>query len=238
MNLEFDLAGLPRELAPQAAPGTWECAFKLLPDSGRVLVAGAGRGGISSLLFKNGFDVVSLDIHPEHFVAEGLSCEKADLNQTLAINSEVFDVILAVEVVEHLENPWGFLREAIRVLRPNGKLIFTSPNVISFPARLEFLSRGLLPYFREESFVGCYHVTPIFPWAVERWTRTTVAKLESITYSRVNWPSVNDVPRHWERRWVKLLKQLLPLNSMTGEISCYSITKAGCPTISVSSHSA
>lgn len=227
---------LPTALAPQAAPGTWDCVFAQLPAHGQVLVAGAGRGGISVLLKRRGFEITNLDLHPEHFAAEGMDCQHADFNQPLPLASDSLDVVLAVEVIEHLENPWGFLREAIRVLRPGGKLIFTSPNVGSLPSRLLFFRRGLLPYFREESFVGCYHVTPIFPWAVARWTQTTTARLASISYSRANWPTRNDVPRHWERRWSRWLKRMLPVNALTGEISCYSVIKSGEAKVAVGVH--
>ena len=57
---------LPKALEPQAAPGTWECALRQLPPAGRVLVAGAGRGGLSWLLHRAGFEVCSIDLHPEH----------------------------------------------------------------------------------------------------------------------------------------------------------------------------
>jgi SAM-dependent methyltransferase len=228
--------GLPVELAPQAAPRTWEIALAQLPQSGRVLVAGAGRGGLSVLLQSRGFEVTSVDLHTDHFAAKGMTCISADLNQPLTFAPESFDTVLAVEVVEHLENPWGFLREAIRVLRPGGKLVFTSPNVVSIPARLLFLRKGLFPYFREESFHGCYHVTPIFPWAVNRWATTTQAVVESVTYSRANWPSSDDVPRHWERAWIRRLKSLLPINSLTGEISCYRVTRSGDPTVVIGAH--
>ena len=218
-------AELPSEMSPQAAPGTWQVALRHLPPPCRVLVAGAGRGGMSWLLDREGYQVTSLDLHPDHFVAPGLQCEAADLNGPLRLPSQSQDCVVAVEVVEHLEAPWIFLREAIRVLCPGGTLVFTSPNVVSLPARMLFLRKGLLPYFREESFVGCYHVTPVFPWAVQRWAGTAGAQVVAHDYSRANWPDRNDVPRHWERRWKQALKNLLPVNHLTGEITCYVIRR-------------
>jgi SAM-dependent methyltransferase len=236
-NLPRLMAALPPPLRPQAAPGTWECALREVPAGGAVLNVGAGRGGLSWLLTQSGFSVTSLDLHPEHFVAEGLSCAFADLNKALPLENSSFDIVLAVEVVEHLENPWLFLREAIRVLRPEGVVVFTSPNVANVASRLKYLRSGLLPYFREESFVGCYHVTPIFPWSVERWCTTSTATLENVSYSRVDWPTAKDVPRY-DGGLVRRLKNMLPLNGLTGEISCYRIRKSGKASIETGRHDA
>lgn len=217
---------LPRALRPQAAPGTWEVALRALGPGGRVLNAGAGRGGLSALMRDAGHEVVSVDLHPEHFMVPGMTCQLADLGAgPLPYETGSFDAVLAVEVAEHLENPWTFLREAIRLLRPGGSLVFTSPNVTSLASRISFLLHGQLPYFREASFVGCYHVTPVFPWAVERCARTTSARLEEITYSRVDWPDGRDIPNYRHRNASGLLKRLLPLNGLTGEIACYRVVK-------------
>jgi SAM-dependent methyltransferase len=225
-SLTESLSDVPEEMSAQAAPGTWEVALRHLPSPCRVLVAGAGRGGLSWLLARHGYQVTSLDLHPDHFVAPGLTCLAADFNEPLPLKSDSQDCVLAVEVAEHLEAPWMFLREALRVLRPGGMLVFTSPNVVSLPARLLFLRAGVLPYFRVESFVGCYHVTPIFPWAVHRWAGSVGARVTKQAYSRANWPDRRDVPRFWERRWMRLLKGCLPVNALTGEITCYVVLRA------------
>lgn len=47
--------------------------------------------------------------------------------------ADSFDSVVAAEFIEHLEDPYGFLRSVSTVLRPDGSLILSTPNPIAFP---------------------------------------------------------------------------------------------------------
>jgi len=51
----------------------------------------------------------------------------------LPLKDESFDVILCFETIEHVSNHMEFLRELNRLLKDNGKMIFTMPNVLWEP---------------------------------------------------------------------------------------------------------
>lgn len=57
---------------------------------------------------------------------------------------ETFDVIIAGDIIEHIENPAIFLRNMNRYLNPAGKLVVTTPNVFFFRHFFESLYRS--PY--------------------------------------------------------------------------------------------
>jgi glycosyltransferase involved in cell wall biosynthesis/SAM-dependent methyltransferase len=64
--------------------------------------------------------------------------------QSLPFGDAEFDVVLALEILEHLAiNPLFFLREAARVLRPDGRLVVSTPNIASH--------RGLAKLLRNEA---------------------------------------------------------------------------------------
>ena len=74
---------------------------------------------------------VGIDVDAEA-VAElrerGLDIRLADA-ESLQLGEERFEVIHAGEVIEHLDQPGGFLRSALADLSPGGKVVLTTPNV-------------------------------------------------------------------------------------------------------------
>src|SRR5712691_6360873 len=65
-----------------------------------------------------------------------------DLLRRLPYNDASFDVVLLVEVIEHLENHRSALGELARILKPGGVLILTTPNIMRLNSRLHFLWSG------------------------------------------------------------------------------------------------
>ncbi|MBL8582409.1 MAG: glycosyltransferase, partial [Rhizobiaceae bacterium] len=66
--------------------------------------------------------------------------------QPMPFDEESFDLVLAMEIFEHFAlNPLYFLREAFRVLEPGGRLILTTPNVVSHRGVRKALE-GIAPY--------------------------------------------------------------------------------------------
>jgi SAM-dependent methyltransferase len=54
----------------------------------------------------------------------------------------VFDVVAALEIIEHLENQYQFLREIARVLRPGGHAILSTPNEHNLQNRWNYFLTG------------------------------------------------------------------------------------------------
>jgi SAM-dependent methyltransferase len=109
----------------------------------RVLDLGCGKGRHSFEALKRGAHVVSLDLDEESLrevfiLGEGikeeggapaessLRCIRGDaLN--LPFSSDTFDVVIASEVLEHIEQDAGVLKELARVLCPHGTLAVSVP---------------------------------------------------------------------------------------------------------------
>lgn len=80
----------------------------------------------------------------------GIDFKKADLEKKVPFENEIFDIVYAAEIVEHLYNPDLFLSEINRILKKNGHLILTTPNLCAWFNRIIFLF-GIQPLFVETS---------------------------------------------------------------------------------------
>ncbi len=104
---------------------------KRLDLSGDILDFGAGKGNlITYIQALNRFSsVTAADImdRPAGIdkLVKWISC---DLNNAINIANDSFDVIVSLEIIEHLENPRATVREWFRLLRPCGTLLFSMPN--------------------------------------------------------------------------------------------------------------
>jgi len=129
---------------------------------GRILDYGAGVGQLTRrLLALERFDSVSAtDIMamPPDLGGKAAWIEQ-DLNLPISGHHEAFDVVVAAEVIEHLENPRFMLREIVRLLRPGGTAIVTTPNNESWRSLIALLVRGHFVEFGEGGYPA--HITAL-----------------------------------------------------------------------------
>jgi 2-polyprenyl-3-methyl-5-hydroxy-6-metoxy-1,4-benzoquinol methylase len=77
----------------------------------------------------------------------------------LPFHEHSFDVAVCFEVVEHLSNQEALLREAVRVLKPKGFLIISTPNRVFYTEERKEVNRYHTREFDLEEFSGFLHET-------------------------------------------------------------------------------
>lgn len=109
-------------------------------DSGTVLDLGSGDGLFLSLLKEKSISGEGLDISEEGVAktrAKGLKASPFDFNGKVPFEDNTFDVVVMLDLLEHLYAPERLLKEAVRVSK--NSLIISVPNFSSLPARLQTL---------------------------------------------------------------------------------------------------
>ena len=101
----------------------------------RVLEIGCGRGGFSKYLLECGANLVAADFSPaavaiaKRLLTDSLPCDVrvADI-QNIPFSDNEFDVVISLETLEHVPDWEKGLAELVRVTKPDGELIITTPN--------------------------------------------------------------------------------------------------------------
>jgi 2-polyprenyl-3-methyl-5-hydroxy-6-metoxy-1,4-benzoquinol methylase len=136
---------------------------------GDILDFGAGKGRLAMhLSAMDRFDSITAAdiIVPPPSETPAIQWIEADLNFPLDAAEAMFDVIVAAEVIEHLENPRGLAREWLRLLRPGGTLVMSTPNNESWRSLLALVFQGHYAFFGPGSYPA--HITALLRKDIER----------------------------------------------------------------------
>jgi len=161
--------------ASMAGVGTHEAVLnlfsKFVPNPAKVADLAAGEGAFSVKLKALGHDVRAIDASSGNWKAPEIPLEIRDLDsefsESVTSKHGQFDVVAAIEIIEHLENPFRFVRQCAGLLKTGGLLFLTTPNVEAVNSRLIFLYTGRLNAFGAYETVRPAHITPIFKWKLE-----------------------------------------------------------------------
>ena len=109
----------------------------------KVLDIACADGTISQLVAQNNNDVYGIDISEAAIKMakeKGIKAYKLDVEcEGLPFSDNYFDIVIAAEIIEHIFDTDKFLNKIKKILRPQGHLIITTPNLATLGRRLLLL---------------------------------------------------------------------------------------------------
>ena len=131
----------------------------LKPDA-TLLDVGCGTGALREFVKDfvaryEGADVVRYPNYPAELPFHQINLDA----QRLEVPDNSFDAAVALETIEHIENPRALVRELARVAKPGGIVAVTTPNNLSLLSKLTLVLKNQFNAFQ----VPCYpaHITAL-----------------------------------------------------------------------------
>jgi 2-polyprenyl-3-methyl-5-hydroxy-6-metoxy-1,4-benzoquinol methylase len=121
--------------------------------SGTLIDVGCGRGNlwkVTRKLFDRylGVDLVEYPGFPDE--GDFVTCNLEDYS--IPLPDAVGDTAVALETIEHLDNPRAFMRELVRLVKPNGWIVVTTPNQLSLLSKMTLLLKNQFNAFQSTSY--------------------------------------------------------------------------------------
>lgn len=182
-------------------------ALKYIEKNEKVLDLGCNDGAITNEIAKKGNDVLGVDLEE---VIEKVAKKKYphlkfvahDLSQKFPWTDGSFDVIVALELIEHIPDDDLFLQECFRILKKGGKLILSTPNAAYF------LFRAMLLFGKFHEFSRHIHYYTF---------ETLIKKLKHARFKifDVKGAEYNTGPKKWY-----YIEKILPKTFKAGIVAC------------------
>jgi 2-polyprenyl-3-methyl-5-hydroxy-6-metoxy-1,4-benzoquinol methylase len=195
-------------------------------ESANIIVLGSGNGAFEARLREHKYvNITSVDIEAKgnstsrHLVQRNLNHDFSDLGK--------FDFIFAIELIEHLENQFHFLRECSKLMNEDSTLYITTPNITLRDGRIKFLFRSRLPWFDENAMHEFGHISPILEHIFRKAVGDAELNIDAHIFNRLSLDEYDLKERSPVRMMtaycLKFFRAVLPGDD--GVISIYKISK-------------
>jgi len=181
-----DYKGIPIKSDSRVHLAVMQVLKRLTPpvcETTMVLDVATGKGALAQRLIDSfpGIKIDCDDLEEGILTVGAQNVFSKDLNKEFDFENK-YDIVLAVEIIEHLENPFHFIRSLKRHLKPGGVILLSTPNTDSMYDRLWHLYAGYSYYFGQRGIVNSGgHITMCPEWLLKH-----IASTENLDFELVS----------------------------------------------------
>jgi len=115
---------------------------KFIKDGYKILDVGSGKGALAKLLPKCHYVGIDFSVHAKELAKEiGILIENESIQEHADKFPEEYDIVCSFQVLEHVSNPYEFIKAQLKSLKRGGLLIISVPSEDSY---LKFVCNGIL----------------------------------------------------------------------------------------------
>ncbi len=171
-------------------PDKWEHAMAVadVRSGDRVLEVGCGAGAFLRRLRTAGWDASGLELNPlavAQAQAAGLPVSAEMIGDVAAARPEAYDFVCSFQVLEHVADPFDFIDQQVRVLKPGGRLAIGVPNQDSYIKHEDNLLNLPPHHISRWSARSLQNLTKVFPLSEHRMATEPLQKYHISGYARV-----------------------------------------------------
>jgi 2-polyprenyl-3-methyl-5-hydroxy-6-metoxy-1,4-benzoquinol methylase len=120
---------------------------------GRIVDVGCGTGRLRTFLGDMIESYAGVDAIQYEGLPSGIAFMRSDLNRDpIPVPDHSADMAISIETIEHLENPRAFVRELVRIVKPGGWIVVTTPNQRSVVSLGALLLKGHFSAFGSRNY--------------------------------------------------------------------------------------
>jgi 2-polyprenyl-3-methyl-5-hydroxy-6-metoxy-1,4-benzoquinol methylase len=148
----------------------------------RVFDVGCGRGSLRAVLQHRFAEYRGLDAVLYAGFPNAAEFTHVDLDrENWGVESGSGDLVVAVETIEHLENPWAFLRQLAALAVAGGWVMVTTPNQLSVLSLMTLVLKRRFSAFQDADYPA--HRTALLESDLRRVARACDLEVVEVGYS-------------------------------------------------------
>jgi len=180
---DYNYAGITIHAATGLHEYAMDVVLRKCTPNGHILDLGCGSGAFTKRLQDHGFRTTSVDLSLDTFKLRSERYE-FDFNGDFAeqLTGKKYDAIVALEVIEHLENPLHFLRQLKLIAGQDIPLFISFPNLYLYWSLYTFYKDGTFGNWSPFLYWETGHQSLMTDWLFEEHLKKTGLSLEEKHY--------------------------------------------------------